>query len=311
MNLNSDNPQVSVIIPTYNRAHLIKRAIQSVLYQTYQNFEIIVVDDGSTDNTEEIVKNFNNRKIKYIRYNENKRAATAKNIGIKASRAEFIAFQDSDDEWLPTKLERQMEVFKNAPLEVGVVYTGVWLIKNNKRIYLPLFTGNKKEGNIYKEFFGGIILRIRLQSVVVRKECFERAGIFEERLSRLEDFELLLRIARYYEFKYINQPLVIQHYTPFSVSSPDFIAYIKARKLILEKHFGEIRKDKKLLVKYFFATGSRLCLIEEAERGRRNFLKPLKIFLLSIMSFLAIIILSFGSNLFGKAAKLYQKLKIR
>ncbi len=144
MNHDSNNPKVSVILPTYNRAHLIKRAIQSVLDQTYQNFEIIVVDDGSTDNTEEQVRSFNNPKIRYIRYNENKGAAFARNAGIKASRGDYIAFQDSDDEWFPHKLQRQMEAFKNASPEVGVVYTGSWRIKDNERIYLPLFKGKIK-----------------------------------------------------------------------------------------------------------------------------------------------------------------------
>ena len=99
------------------------RAIQSVLDQTYEDFELIVVDDGSTDNTEEVVKNFGNDKIRYIRHEENKGAAAARNTGIRAARGEYIGFQDSDDEWLPVKLEKQIKVFETAPPEVGVVYT--------------------------------------------------------------------------------------------------------------------------------------------------------------------------------------------
>ena len=108
------NPTVSIIIPTYNRAHLIGRAIQSVLNQTYQNFEIIVVDDGSTDNTEEMIKEFqkHDKRIKYIRHEKNRGGAAARNTGIKVARGEYIAFQDSDDEWLPEKLEKQMDVFQ-------------------------------------------------------------------------------------------------------------------------------------------------------------------------------------------------------
>lgn len=98
-------PTVSVVIPTYNRAHLVGRAIQSVLNQTYQDFEIIVVDDGSTDNTEEVVKSFNDPRIRYIRHDQNRGGSAARNTGIKMARGEYIAFQDSDDEWLPEKLE--------------------------------------------------------------------------------------------------------------------------------------------------------------------------------------------------------------
>jgi len=96
---------VSVIIPTYNRAHLVGRAIRSVLNQTYQDFEIIVVDDCSTDNTEEIVKGFNDHRIRYMRHDRNRGGSAARNTGIKASQGKYIAFLDSDDEWLLKKAE--------------------------------------------------------------------------------------------------------------------------------------------------------------------------------------------------------------
>ncbi len=298
--------EVSVIIPTYNRAHLIKRAIQSVLNQTYQDFEIIVVDDGSTDNTEEEVKNLNNQKIRYIRHNENKGAAVARNTGIKAARAEFIAFQDSDDEWSSNKLKRQMEVFKNAPLEVGVVYTGSWQIRNNKRIYLPLFTGKKREGNIYKELFEGRITGIPTPLAIVKKECFNQVGMFEERFSPLEDGELWLRISKYYEFKYIKEPLVTRYYTPNSIST-DLNAYIEARNLILEKHFEEFRKNKESLARYFFNIGARLCSSGKTALGRRYFLKAIKTFPLDAKPLLTMLISLFGSAFYNKIRNLRLK----
>ena len=108
------SPTISVIIPTYNRADFIGRAIESVLDQTYQDFEIIVIDDGSKDNTENIVKSFDDTRITYIRLKDNKGAAVARNTGIGTARGKFIAFQDSDDEWLPQKLAKQMEVFEKV-----------------------------------------------------------------------------------------------------------------------------------------------------------------------------------------------------
>jgi len=109
------NPTVSVIIPTYNRAHLVGRSIQSVINQTYQDFEIIVVDDGSTDNTEDIIKEFQkkDKRIKHIKHNKNKGGSAARNTGIRAARGEYIAFLDSDDEWMPTKLEKQTSYFNH------------------------------------------------------------------------------------------------------------------------------------------------------------------------------------------------------
>ena len=104
------NPTVSVVIPTYNRAPLIGRSIKSVLNQTYQDFEIIIVDDASTDNTKEVVSNFNDERIRYIQHEENKGEAAARNTGIKATRCDYIAPQDSDDEWIPEKLSTQIEL---------------------------------------------------------------------------------------------------------------------------------------------------------------------------------------------------------
>jgi len=109
---NLDRPTVSVIIPTYNRAHLVGRAIRSVLNQTYQDFEIIVVDDGSTDNTEEVVKSFNDPRIRYIRHEKNRGGSAARNTGIRVARGEYIAFLDSDDEWLPMHISRKLAVME-------------------------------------------------------------------------------------------------------------------------------------------------------------------------------------------------------
>ena len=165
-------PKVSVIIPTYNRAHLVGRAIRSVLNQTYQDFEIIVVDDGSTDNTEEVVKSFNDPRIRYIRHEENKGAAAARNTGIKAAKGKFIAFQDSDDEWLPKKLEKQMEAFDNASPKVGVVYTGFWSIEGNVKRYSLNKEIVHKEGDIHSQILQGNF--IGTPAAVVKKACFKK-----------------------------------------------------------------------------------------------------------------------------------------
>jgi len=102
---NKKIPRISVIIPSYNRANTIGRAIQSALSQSYQDFEIIVIDDGSTDHTEEVIRSFQDSRIRYIRHNRNRGGSAARNTGIHAARGEYIAFLDSDDEWLPQKLE--------------------------------------------------------------------------------------------------------------------------------------------------------------------------------------------------------------
>ena len=120
-----NNPTVSIIIPTYNRSRLIARAVKNVLNQTYQDFELIIVDDGSTDGTREVVAGFSDERIRYVQHDKNRGEAAARNTGIKVARGEYIASHDSDDEWLHEKLAKQIRAFENCSPEIGVVYTAL------------------------------------------------------------------------------------------------------------------------------------------------------------------------------------------
>jgi len=134
VNLNQHSkPIVSIILPTRNRCHLIRGAVESVLNQTFSDIEVIIVDDGSTDKTAQVVTNLNDRRIRYERLNESRGAPVARNIGISLAKGEYIAFQDSDDEWLPQKLEKQMQAFEVSKPEVGVIYTGFYRIMGNEK----------------------------------------------------------------------------------------------------------------------------------------------------------------------------------
>ena len=280
--MSEKNPTVSVIIPTYNRAHLIGRAIQSVLNQTYRDFEIIIVDDGSTDNTEEVIKEFQKRdeRIRYIKHERNKGYPKALNTGIKAAKGEYIAFQDDDDEWLPEKLEKQMRVFENAPAKVGVVYTGFWRIENNKKIYIPFFWVKQKEGNIHEELLKGNF--IGTPAALVRKECFEKVGGFDTKLPYLQDWELWIRISKCYQFRYIDSSLLNSFYTPDSLNYQPPLIRAKTMKLILSKHFNDFAKNKKLLSGHYFSLGVNLYYSSENfEEGKNYLIKAVKIHYLS------------------------------
>jgi len=250
-----DNPTVSVVIPTYNRAHLLGGAIQSVLSQTYQDFELIVVDDGSTDDTEEVVRSFSDERLRHIRLEENSRtAAVPRNTGIKIATGEYLAFLDSDDEWLPQKLEKQVKAFEEASPKVGIVYTGMWWIRDNEKTYLPFSSVIQKEGNIGKELlkrnfvWGSVAL--------VKKECFNRVGMFDEKLSYGEDCDMWLRVSKYYDFKLIDEPLVAAYYTSSSMSANP-TAVSRGVILFIEKHFHEFKEnDKRSLAKFYFNAGA-------------------------------------------------------
>jgi len=300
------SPTVSVIIPTYNRAHLVGRAIKSVLEQTYQDFELIVIDDASTDNTEEVVKSFNDERIKYLKHDENKGGAAARNTGIKVARGEYIAFQDSDDEWFSQKLEKQMKVFEAASPEVGVVYTGFWRIESNKKIYIPSEKVARKEGNIHAELLRGNF--VDTPTAVVKKDCFAKVGIFDERLPRLQDWELFIRISKDYHFKCVDEPLLISYYQPHSISA-DQSNLIRARRLILEKHFEDFKKDKRVLASFFANSGDLLCSGGEFRQGRSYLIKAVKAYPLNIKYLGAALVSLLGQRVYNRAATSYRKIR--
>ncbi len=302
------NPTVSVIIPTYNRAHLIGRAIQSVLNQTYQDFEVIVVDDGSIDNTEKIVKSFNDPRIRYIRHEKNKGAAAARNTGIRAARGKYIAFQDSDDEWLSEKLEKQMKIFENAPAEVGVVYTDVWRITGDKKRYFYSPEIMPEDGIIYEQALDYRVMNIGIQTALIKKEVFDKAGMFDEKIPRFIDLEFFIKVSKHYYFYHIGEPLVNYFDTDQSISA-NTKALIAARKLILEKYFKDIEKDKKVLSKHYFSIGVNLCLNNNFKEGRSYLIKAIQTRPLNIKFILATFISFLGENIYNKAVKVYEKIR--
>lgn len=305
MNIDKSGPLVSIIIPTYNRARLLGRAIQSILNQTYPNFEIIVVDDCSSDNTENVVRSFCDERMRYIRHEKNKGAVAARNTGIKAARGEYIAFQDSDDEWLSEKLEKQVRAFKFGPSDLGVVYTSFWLIDSGRKTYFPSSDVKQTEGNLHQALLEANF--IGTSTAVVRKECFEKTGMFEN-LPRLQEWDLWLRISKHYCFKHIDEPLVNAYCQPDSISR-NMNDFIVARELILEKYFDEISKKPKILRRHYFETGTILCLNGEIEAGRSYFFKAMRINPFNAKLFLSTLASIFGLSLYNKVVAIYLRAK--
>ncbi len=199
-------PKVSVITPTYNRASLIGQTIESVLHQTYQNFEFIIIDDGSTDNTEEVVNRYQDPRIVFVKQQSNGGAPAARNAGIKIACGQYIAFIDSDDLWLPTKLAVQVRYLDTHP-EFGVAYSDFYRFEygaDGKRKKW-CFGVRGATGNIfaqlYEDGFVGCL------TVMVRRECLQAVGLFDEELWRAEDYELWLRLAVRHQFAFIPQLL--------------------------------------------------------------------------------------------------------
>lgn len=196
---------VSVIIPTHNRADLIVETIKSIQDQSFKNIEIIVVDNGSTDNTCEVIKSVNYSNIKYFKMENSGGPAGPRNLGIREAKGDYIAFLDSDDLWLPDKLAKQVEILDNFS-DIGLVYCNASYFGTdyygNSTIVKKGYSGDVFEKLIEKNF-------VPTLSVICRREVFKIVGLFDEskRIRAVEDYELWMRISKNFKFHYINQVL--------------------------------------------------------------------------------------------------------
>ncbi|CAG1012662.1 partial Chondroitin synthase, partial [Anaerolineales bacterium] len=199
------HPSVSIIIPTYNRANLIGETLHSVFAQTYQDFEIIVVDDGSTDNTAEVLRPLaETGRIKYIRQ-DNQGASAARNRGIREADGIYIAFLDSDDLFEPTKLELQVNYYRKHP-ELGLVHSGFtkFNFANNDLGYRDT---SWFSGNVYPKILGYWTTLMAMDTVIVARNVFDSVGLFDSNLVHGEDLDMWRRIARKYPFGFVNRSL--------------------------------------------------------------------------------------------------------
>lgn len=229
---------ISVIMPTYNRADLIDKSIMSVLQQTYKDIELIIVDDGSTDNTKEIVSGIRDARCKYF-YQENKGACAARNYGIDLAQGEYIAFQDSDDTWREDKLEKQLEVLQNN--DYDLVFCAF------------LRHEHKTESQIPNEFFDIQTLDVKTllkgnmistQTILAKSKCFKEVK-FDVHMPRFQDWELMLRMVQVYKIGYCKDVLADVYVQENSISMNYDKAYT-AIKRIYRLHQQVINSDSAL-----------------------------------------------------------------
>lgn len=254
-------PAVSVVIPAYNRLKSLPRALDSVLRQTFEDIEVIVVDDCSTDGTWNYLNSVRDPRLRIIRHEVNKGAGAARNTGFRAARADLIAFQDSDDEWLVTKLATQVEEYRRAnSTEYGAIYCakitngeGKFGIYGPREVqYMPLPGYEKTSGDISGELVRQAM--ISTQTLMVRKDLLERVGGFDEALKLGEDWDVTISLSRVTKFLFVDKPLVL------CFTSTDSISKVKtnqasARKMVLEKHFDLISRDPALHAFYLTEIG--------------------------------------------------------
>jgi glycosyltransferase involved in cell wall biosynthesis len=204
MKQNNQYPLVSVIIPTYNRGWVLREAIDSVLAQDFKDFELIVVDDGSTDNTPLILDSYH-QELMVIRQ-PNKGVSAARNRGIAAASGRLIAFLDSDDFWLPRKLSEQVDFFNSNPDAVINQTEEIW-IRNGVRVN-PKTRHHKVSGMIFEPSLA--LCLVSPSAVMIKRSLFDDIGLFDENLPACEDYDLWLRISWRYPVHLIETPLIIK-----------------------------------------------------------------------------------------------------
>lgn len=272
---------VSVIIPTYNRANIIKGSIDSVLKQNYTNIEIIIVDDFSSDNTESVVKSIKDSRVNYIRLNENHGACYARNIGIKEAKGKFVSFQDSDDMWRIDKLKTQIDIINKNNLDVVICAFYRYDEYNNVKKY----PHNCNTGKIsYSELIKNNIAST--QCIVAKKECFYDVK-FDESLPRLQDWDLILELSKRYNIFYLDKPLVDVYVQSDSIGkSPE--KAIVALKILIDKNKEYLIENKKIYSQWLINLGNQMVKVNinpkmEYKQAMKNHLtvKTIILFLLA------------------------------
>lgn len=237
-------PLISVILPTYNRAHLLRRSIDSVLNQTHRHLELLVIDDGSTDDTQALLSSYRDDRLKVLSPGRLGSAGRARNVGLQHAKGEWIAFQDSDDAWLLDKLARQLALAQQHP-KASVTICGYMVV-------LPEGTLAEYRGAalLARDSDFGRLMRygyeISTPSWLVRRALLEEVGHFDERLETWEDWELSMRLHARGDFQVVDEPLMIAFETAGSVKW-NFDAYARTLDAIMQKHPAWVTDQHRVL----------------------------------------------------------------
>lgn len=261
-------PTVSIIIPAYNRAHTLARAMRSVQAQTYTDWECLVVDDASTDGTKVVACAFADARIRYLRHAFNKGVGAARNTGIRAARGRYLAFLDSDDEWLPEKLERQIAVFEASDLsELGLVVSGEKVITPNGESEIAPFS----RGWASEDFLTGNVSLIH--TWLMKRDVCSGVGLFDESMRRMQDMDYVVRITRRYMVDFVPELLAIVHKeedTDLRESIADSEGSVSGRARFLEKHGEALARHPGRFARHVLAVAQGYYQLGDMAKARRS-----------------------------------------
>ncbi len=280
-------PLVSVVIPTYNRAATVGSAIESVLRQTEQDFEVLVVDDASTDDTEGAVARFGDPRVKYIQQSVNRGDAAARNAGITNSTGHYIAFLDDDDQWIPEKLAWQIAEFEKGGDRLRLVYGGreTFFTATGRSSVLRLPDDVETQLRWFK---------ITTSTVMVRRAGIEEVGLFDEDILYCSDYDLWIRLWRAgFRIAYIDRPLV-RYFVHGNALSDNPRKMIAGEERLLKKHAEFFAEDPASLGEHYRNLGLLYCAIGDTRSGREALAKSIR--LRPKVSTLAYYVLAMGGS---------------
>jgi len=232
---------VSVVLPTYNRRQSVGKAIQSVLQQTYTRLELLVVDDASTDGTEQLVQRIDDARISYLRHQNNRGGSAARNTGLDAARGSLVAFQDSDDEWLPHKLQRQIEMLGQAGETTGAVYCPYRRSFPDGTVQThPADPTTAPRGEIHRALLHANF--IGTPTILARRACVDSVGGFDEELQRFQDWDWMIRVSRNWQVGIVEEPLVLAGFVGDNISAGHDAALVAAERRLVDKHEACLRR---------------------------------------------------------------------
>ena len=236
----SDAPAVSVVITTFNRQELLPRAVRSVLSQTYTDFELIIVDDHSTDSTGSVVRDFEDPRIRYVRLEKNSGLSASRNTGIHIARGQYVAFLDDDDEWKPEKLEKQVALANESPPEYGVFHCGADKVDAMGQLIGQSFPSGR--GNVREDLVQRNLVTIS-STYLFRNDALDRIGGFDENLASHVDYDIWMKIAQAeLHSDYVDESLVILRYDNRTQMTSDVRPRIEATQVYLDKWDADIKQ---------------------------------------------------------------------
>ncbi|MDD5427698.1 MAG: glycosyltransferase family 2 protein [Candidatus Omnitrophica bacterium] len=277
----TEKAKVSVIIPAYNRAHTLMPAVKSAIDQHYDNMEIIIVDDCSSDNTKDVVAGIADKRIKYLRRAKNGGVAAARNDGIRAASGDYIAFLDSDDAWMPGKIEAQLKAFAENE-SAGLVFVNAYetAADGAARSFIDrpepsrVVYGSKDRA---AGIFPGSIMVAPPTGWMIKKAAIDKTGFFDENMSVWEDCDYLARLAARFDIYFVNVPLIVIAAGGSDHLSRNMLSWHEGKKIFYAKHALSMDRDKRHLFRFYKGMAKDCFILKDRDNAAKWIKKALRL----------------------------------